>query len=73
VVEHDDNLLGIVHLQDIAPRTARKTEVDQDGEIDINDGEIARPDFGGAARPRQDFLDDRHAHRGFSLRMSPSH
>jgi len=63
VVEHDDDLVRVVHLQHLAPRAAREAEVDQHGEIDIDDREITGRYLRRAARPRQDLLDDRHAHR----------
>jgi hypothetical protein len=63
VVKHDDDFLGIVHLQHLAPRAAREAEIDQHREIDVDDGQIARRELCGAARPRQDLLNDRHAHR----------
>src|SRR5258708_6585441 len=62
VVEHDDDLFRIVHLQYLAPRGRRKAEVDHHHEIDIDDREVARCNSIGAARPRQDLLDDRHPH-----------
>lgn len=63
VIEHDDDLVGIVHLQHLAPRTARERQVDHHDEIDIDNREIARCDLRGAAGPCQDLFGDCHAHR----------
>ena len=75
VIEHDDDLVGVVHLQHLAPRPLPETEIDHHDEIDIDDREVARRDRRRAAFPRQDFFDDRHAHRnilprGGTLRAS---
>src|SRR5260221_7957826 len=67
VVEDDDDLARIMHLQHLAPRGRQEGVVDEDGGFDIDDDEITRRDLLGPARPREELLYDGHAHRPVPL------
>jgi len=68
MVEDDDDLARITNLQHLAPRRRQEGIVDEDRRVDIDDDEIARRHFLGAACPREDLFNDGHAHAELSCR-----
>ena len=62
VVEHDDDPVGIVELQDFAPARGQEVHVEKNGGADRHDGDLAGRDGFRPARLRQDFFRHRHTH-----------
>ncbi len=44
MVEDDNDLVGVMHLQNLAPRPLTEAEVDHHDEIDIDHREVTRRD-----------------------------
>ena len=72
MVEHDDDLVWIVDLEDLAPTFRQKGHVHQHGGRHIDHGDVAGLDRAAAACARQDLLCHGHTHAGRSpLRSLP--
>ena len=62
MIEHDDDLRRVAHLQDLAPARRQEIHVGEDAGIDLDDCDVAGNDRGDARGPGENLLGDVHAH-----------